>query len=206
MPRTTLVSMVAAAVSAGALVLGGCASAAAQGPAAGGTAASSTAAKVPAAEDTSAVVPAAGGTVHFIGYSKNSDGPDFTVIVTGAVGDFGPAVTVHPNGRVDPQYSSQLRLDLKHGSFRLSIAKLDQKLIRADSKWRANPTCSFHAAVTAVTPVVAGSGTGSYRGISGSLDMSVTIDEVDVKPCPGGTSRFVSQLIVLAGSGRVSFG
>jgi hypothetical protein len=148
----------------------------------------------------------AGGTVHFIGYSKNSDGPDFTVIVTGAVGDFGPAVTVDPNGTVDPQHSSQLRLDLKHGSFRLSIAKLDQKLIRADSTWRANPTCSFHAAVTAATPVVAGSGTGSYRGISGSLGMSVTIDEVDVKPCPGGTSRFISQLIVLAGSGRVSFG
>jgi hypothetical protein len=198
MPRTKLGPMFAGAVSAGALVLGGCASPAAQGPAA-----SRTVAKVPLADNMSAGAPTAGGTVHVIGYSKNSDGPNFTVIVTGAIGDYGPAVTVHPDGT---EHSSQLRLDLKHGSFRLSIAKLDKRLMRADSKWRSNPTCSFHVGVTAATPVVAGSGTGWYRGISGSLDMSITIDEVDVKPCPGGTSPFISQLIFLAGSGRVSFG
>ena len=146
MPRTRLVSLFAGAVAAGALVLGGCAS-----PAAHGAAASGTAAKVPVADSMSERAPAA-GAVHFIGYSKNSDGPYFTVIVTGAIGDYGPAVTVHPNGTVDPQHSSQLRLDLKHGSVRLSIAKLDQKLIRADSKWRSNPTCSFHVGVTAPTP------------------------------------------------------
>ncbi len=36
--------------------------------------------------------------------------------------------------------------------------------------------------------------------------MTVTIDEVDVRLCPGGTSRFLSQLIFMAGARTVSFG
>ena len=55
-------------------------------------------------------------------YSINSDGPDFRAVVTGAVGDYGPAVTVHPDGTVDPSHSSELELKLTAGSFRLSIA------------------------------------------------------------------------------------
>jgi hypothetical protein len=144
--------------------------------------------------------------VHFIGYSKNSDGPAFTVIVSGAIGDYGSAVTVRRDGTTDPEHSSELRLRLKHGSFRLNIASLERKLVSATSRWSSTPTCSFHVSVSAPTAVVAGSGTGLYRGISGSVRMTATIDEVDVKPCPGGTSRFVSQLIFIVGSGTVAFG
>jgi hypothetical protein len=150
--------------------------------------------------------PAAGaGAVHFSGLSQNSDGPDFTVVLSGAVGDYGPAVSVHPDGTVDPEHSSELSLRLKKGSFRLSIVRLDKAIVAVTSRWRRTRTCSFHATVTAPTPVVAGSGTGVYEGIKGGLTMTVTIDEVDVKPCPGGTSRFLSQLIFLVGSGTVSF-
>ena len=191
-----LVSLFAIAVSAVALLAGGCASAATKPPAT----------NPPAAGVTSAAkTSAAAGKVHFIGYSKNSDGPDLTVIVTGAIGDYGPAVTVHPNGTVDPGHTSELRLGLKKGSFRLSIASLDKKIVSVNSHWPSTPTCSFHLSVTAATPVVPGSGTGLYRGISGSINMTVTIDEVDVKPCPTGTSRFISQLIFLVGAGTVSF-
>jgi hypothetical protein len=190
--RRNLASAFAIAVSAGALFAAGCASAATKTPAAGGTSETRTT--------------SADGTVHFIGYSKNSDGPGFTVIVTGAIGDFGPAVTVRPNGTIDPEHTSELRLGLKHGSFRLNIASLEKKIVRATSRWPSTPTCSFHVSATAAAPVVAGSGTGSYRGISGSVNMTATIDEVDVKPCPNGTSRFLSQLIFMAGSGTVSFG
>jgi hypothetical protein len=187
-----LASMFAIAASAGALVAAGCASGATKTLAAGSTSVTRTA--------------TAGGTVHFVGYSKNSDGPHFTVILTGAIGDYGPAVTVHPNGTIDPEHSSELKLGLRKGSFRLNIASLDKKIVSVTSHWRSTPTCSFHLSVTAATPVVAGSGTGSYRRIRGKFNMIVTGDEVDVKPCHGGTSRFLSQLIVLIGSGTVSFG
>lgn len=188
--RTPLVSMVAM-VSASALLATGCASGASATPAAGLT--------------TSSRSSLGSRTVRFIGYSKNSDGPGFTVILTGAVGDYGPAVTVHPDGTVDPEHSD-LKLELSKGSFVVDIGALDKKLVAVTSRWAATSNCSFYAKAAAATPVVAGSGTGSYRDITGSISMTLTIDEVDTKPCPGGTSKFISQLIVLAGSGTVSVG
>ncbi len=173
-----------AVVVAGMTFAAACASAATVAPATGG--------------------PSAAEAVHFSGFSQNSDGPDFTVVLSGAVGDYGPAVSVRPDGTVDPGHASELELKLRKGTFRLSIARLDKAIVAATSRWKTNRTCSFHAAVSAPTPVVAGSGTGAYRGIRGSLTMSVTIDEVDVRPCPDGTSRFLSQLIFLVGSGTVS--
>jgi hypothetical protein len=58
----------------------------------------------------------------------------------------------------------------------------------------------FH--VTASVPVVAGSGTGAYRGIGGSFSLTLTGNE-DQKspPCQPG---FASQILVLIGSGTVS--
>ncbi len=70
MRRTQLVTTVAGALSAGALVLGGCAPAPAKAPAGGGTSAA-----VLTAGGSPAPAPAARGAVHFVGYSKNSDGP-----------------------------------------------------------------------------------------------------------------------------------
>ena len=115
-------------------------------------------------------------------------------------------MTVHPNGTVDPEHTSELKLELTHGSFRLSIAALDKAVIRAYQHWPHNPaTCSGSITVSAPAPVVAGSGSGSYRGISGAFTMTATIDEVDVKPVCNGTSKFLSQVILLAGTGSVSY-
>ena len=183
-----IASVFAIAASAGALLAAGSAAAATQSPAAGAASAIRTT--------------AASGAVHFIGFSQNSDGPDFTVILTGAVGDYGPAVTVHPNCTVDPEHSSELRLRLRNGSFRLNIANLDKKVIFADTHWPSySRTRSFYLSVTAATPIVAGSGTGSYRGISGSITMTVTIGEVDKTHANG---PFLAQLIFFTGSGSVS--
>ena len=187
--RGTRFASMSAVVAAGMLFAAACASAATVAPAAGRQASGG---------------PAVSGPVHFSGVSLNSDGPDFTVVLTGAVGDYGPAVTVFPNGKVDPDHKHQISLRLKKGSFRLHLAQLDKAIVAATSRWSTDRTCSFHAIVTAPTPVVAGSGTGLYKGIKGSLTMTVTIDEVDIKPCPGGTSKFLSQNIFLVGSGTVS--
>jgi hypothetical protein len=58
--------------------------------------------------------------------------------------------------------------------------------------------------VTAATPIVAGSGTGSYRGISGTFTVTATIDEIDVKPVCDGTSPFRAQVVFMVGSGTMS--
>jgi hypothetical protein len=181
---------------AAALAITGCASATASatGAAGGGT---STARTAQAPAD---------GQAHIMVYSITSDEPDSRAILTGAVGDYGPAVTVHPDGTVDPDHTSEVELQLTHGSFRLSIAGLDTKIAAAYRHWPSNvSTCSGSISVTAAVPVVAGSGTGSYQRMSGSFTVTGTIDEVDVKPVCDGTSKFLSQVILLAGSGTVLF-
>jgi hypothetical protein len=215
--RKRLTSMLAIAVSAVALLAAGCTSAAATAPAATAPAATAPAAtapaatapaaKAPAAGATSAAkTPAAGGAAHIIDYSLNSDGPDSRVILTGAIGDWGQVVAVYPDGAIDPGHTSEFRLELTHGSFRLSIASLHKKIIRAFSPWPSNKsTCSGSVSFTVTIPVVAGSGTGAYRGISGSFTVTVTIDEVDVKPVCDGSSAFLAQVILIAGPGTVSF-
>jgi hypothetical protein len=193
---TTFLSLIVLTV---ALVLAGCASP--HAARAASMARSATASGTPAAKAAPA-----GGKAQIMVYSIDSDGPDFRAILTGAVGDYGPAVTVHPDGKVDPEHTSQIELKLVHGAFRLRIAGIDKKIIRAYRHWPANPrTCSGSIGFTAAAPIVTGSGTGSYRGISGSFRMTVTINEVDTKPVCDGTSRFLSQFIMLTGPGTVSF-
>jgi hypothetical protein len=190
-----IASMTAAAVLASAAAVAGCASAAAP--------AATTARAAPARAVTTA---SAGGATRIMAYSVNSDGPDFRAIMTGAVGDYGPAVTVYPDGKVDPEHTSELELNLSHGSFRLSIARLDAEVVRAYRRWPSSAaTCSGSITVAAPAPVVAGSGTGAYRGIAGRFSMTVTIDEVDVKPVCNGTGKFLSQVILMAGAGTVSY-
>ena len=78
-------------------------------------------------------------------WSVNSDGPNFRAILTGAVGDYGPGVSVYPDGAVDPDHGSELKLSLSHGTFRLSIEKLDSEFGHAVVRWPYDrATCSIH--------------------------------------------------------------
>jgi hypothetical protein len=151
------------------------------------------------------------GTAHIVIYSVNSDGPDFRAVLSGSIGDYGPAVAVYPDGKVDPEHNSELELNLSRGAFRLNIAQLDQEFSRDASHEPSYPaTCSEYVAFTARVPVVAGSGTGSYRGITGDFTLGVTGDEalagaasgVD-EPCTQ-VQRRVWEVIILAGPGTVS--
>jgi hypothetical protein len=190
--QSRLAALTAMAGLAGVLALSGCVSGA---PA---TVASAAAARLGTA---------ASSGVHFIDYSVNSDGPDSSVIVTGAIGDWGHGVTVYPDGKVDPDHTSELEFRLTHGSFRISFGDLDKEIVHAYDHWPANRrTCSASIAVTGTTPIVAGSGTGSYRGVTGQFTTTATIDEIDsTKPaCLNGTGAFLAQISLVTGTGTIS--
>lgn len=158
------------------------------------------------ASRTAAAAPTAHAeTTRIVVWSVNSDGPDFRVIATGAVGDFGPAVAVHPNGTVDPEHASELELDLARGSFRVSIAKLASEFRSVVGSWPYDRgTCSIHGAVTATAPIVAGSGTGAYRGIAGTFRLTVSLDEDWIMgPACTEATGFRAQLLLIEGSGPV---
>jgi hypothetical protein len=147
-----------------------------------------------------------GGNVNLMVYSINSDSPYYRAILDGAIGDFGPAMSVYPNGQVDPENDSQMELQLRRGTFRLDIAEF-KRLFGAQSSHEPifPATCSDHFAFTTPVAIVPGSGTGAYKGISGRFTLTLTGDEVEMTPCgasaPGGIAW---QVLVIAGPGTVS--
>jgi hypothetical protein len=197
MRRKRHVFMLGIALLAGALAMAGCASAATKTrtTAPGGTSATA----------TGRATAATAGKTHITVYSLNSDGPDFRVILTGAVGDYVPGLTIYPSGKIDPRHTSEMELKLTHVSFRLSIASLGKKIVAAFRHFLRNAsTCSGTVTAAAAAPIVAGSGTGSYQGIGGGFSMTATIDEVDARPVCNGTGKFLSQFILMVGSGTIS--
>ena len=193
MHRNRVAAILAIAAVAGALVTGGCVSAAAKPSAAVATASARAAATT-------------GGTANIMIYGLNTDGAHFHAIVSGVIGDYGPAVSIYPNGQVDPLHNSQLELRLTHGSFGLSIAALDKAFVTVGSHAPIYPTtCTDLISVTRITPIVAGSGTGAYRGIRGSFRLTLALNEVEARPCQPNPGAFRAQLITVAGSGTIAF-
>jgi hypothetical protein len=193
MRRNWFAAILAIAVFAGALVASGCASAATKPPAAAATSSTRAAA-------------ATGGTANIMIYGVNTDGAYWHAIVSGVIGDYGPAVSIYPNGQVDPAHNSQMALRLTGGSFRLSIAALIKAFVTAASHEPIYPkTCTDLITVTGTTPIVAGSGTGAYYGIRGSFPVTLTLNEVEAKPCQPSPGAFRAQLITVTGSGTIWF-
>jgi hypothetical protein len=151
---------------------------------------------------------AASGTANIMIYGVNTDGAYWHAIFSGAIGDYGLAVSIEPDGTVDPEHNSEMKLRLTRGSFRIKIAALDKAFVKKTSHEPTYPkTCSDLISATASVPIVAGSGTGAYRGIRGTFPVTITLNEVEARPCrPNSPSAFRTQLITVAGSGTVSFG
>jgi hypothetical protein len=193
MLRNRFVAVLATAAFAGVLVTAGCVSAATKLPAAAATASARAAV-------------ATGGTANIIIYGVSTDGAYWHAIVSGVIGDYGPAVSIYPDGKADPAHNSEPDLRLTDGSFRLSIAALDKAFVKAGSHAPIYPkTCTDLISVTGTTPIVAGSGTGAYRGITGSFPVTLALNEVEARPCQPSPGAFRAQLITVAGSGTISF-
>jgi len=198
--RNRVMSVLAVA-ACGVLLTGGCVSAATKTLAA---------TKTPAATGASAAARAAAATdgkANIMIYGVNTDGAYWHAITSGVIGDYGPAVSIYPDGKVDPAHNSEMELRLTHGSFRLRIAALGKAFVKATSHEPTYPkTCTDLISVAGSTPIVKGSGKGAYRGISGSFPVTITLNEVEAKPCKPSPGGFRAQLITVAGSGTVSFG
>jgi hypothetical protein len=143
-------------------------------------------------------------TFQLVSYSNN-DGPRSEVIVTGAIGDYGEAVSVYPNGTVDRQHDSQLEFALTRGSFRVSIADLDKEIVNAFSASEPDPrTCSGRVRATGTTPILKGSRTGAYAHLSGRVTLTITFAEIVPRSTCNWTAAFVRQAMVVEGSGTIT--
>lgn len=134
---------------------------------------------------------------HLVIWLVNSDGLDSHAILTGPVGD-------HGTGRSTPD-RKQLLLTLSRGTFTLSTGTIFADFTRQVTRWPYNAaTCSIHGSLADAVPIVRGSGTGAYRGISGTFTMTITLYE-DWRHEPGcnETTPFAAQLITIEGSGSI---
>jgi hypothetical protein len=105
-----------------------------------------------------------GGTVHIYEADTALDGSLGRVIVTGAITDHG---IDHHSVAHGGAYN---RFVLSKGTFEISLAKFGNRL-----NFPVNPaTCSANGTATAPIPIVHGSGTGAYKGISGTIQTTVT--------------------------------
>lgn len=151
-----------------------------------------------------------GGTVNVADYGDGS-GAGGTVVLTGAIGDFGSSVSIDANGTVDPQNNTEVILALTQGSFRISVVSLDKKINAAFNKFQpSSTTCSGQLSVPGTTPIVAGSGTGAYEGISGSFNLTLTFAEIGPKLKSGkcndsNSAPALGSAMIVIGSGTVSY-
>ncbi len=179
---------------AGALLLGGSTAAALSA-----AAATSGTAKARAAKPASRP-----GLTHVTAYSINTDNPVLTAVVSGAIGDYGPAEEVSPGSTGVSAHGGELELKLTRGTFRLNIADIDAKFGEGTSHEPTFPrTCSTYVSVSDAVPIVPGSGTGAYRGIAGTFAMTLTLNEVHNSPCTTSLS-ILRQVIVVSGAGKIT--
>jgi len=183
-----------AAALAGVLTLVGCTAATASSTAA-------TSGTTRAAAGNPASLP---GLTYVTAYSINTDNPTLTSVVSGAIGDYGPAEEVSPGSTGVAAHGGELELKLARGTFRLNVADIDKKFIEGTSHEPVFPrTCSTYVSVSDAVPIVPGSGTGTYQGIAGTFAMTLTLNEVHNSPCTTSVS-ILRQVIVLSGAGKIA--
>jgi len=137
-------------------------------------------------------------------YSVNTDAPVLSAIVSGPViGDSGSAAEVQPGSTVPSKHAGELLLKLAHGTFRLNIADIGTKFTKALGPANLPSTCSDYVSVRGEVPIVAGSGTGAYKGVAGSFAATLSVNEVHHVPCTQTVTTY-RQLIWLNGAGTVA--
>ena len=112
---------------------------------------------------TAAVKPA-GGVVHVYEADPSLASPVGNIVLTGSITDHGKdREGVAGGGTIN-------RLVLSKGSFEVNTVKLDDSPPPPVNGF----SCSFAGSLTGPTSIVKGSGTRAYKGISGTIRITVT--------------------------------
>jgi len=147
-----------------------------------------------------------GGVIYAYGTPALS-GPDGTIVIAGAVGDYGPTIKVDRAGHTDPTGTFG-KLVLQRGTIMINNTAL-QRAIQAGSRHaHLNPaTCSLHGTISAPSKIV--SGTGAYAHITGTIKVTFTMAELVGRLAGGGCNTKAGPIAVYAsifGTGTVRFG
>ena len=156
--------------------------------------------------------PAAGTASFFITPGGNGGGG--TVVVTGAIGDYGKTTPeMDKNGKTNPKKGNYGKFVLQKGTIEANLTAFNAKEQSLGSQSSVNAaTCTMEA--TATAPVMLFNGTGLYKGITGTVNLTVTFAIVlpfytsgknKGKCNEGNNANPVAQWGSITGSGSVSF-
>ena len=103
------------------------------------------------------------------------------ILVTGAIGDYGTAVSQNAKGKVSPNGTYE-NVKLTRGGFIVNATELHNKLNHAKPVVnKANCSVMFRA----TGPAFIGDGSGAYKGISGTVRITVIFAGVAPKTATG---------------------
>lgn len=125
-------------------------------------------------------------------------------MIVGAIGDYGTATSVDKNGKINPNGRYE-RLGLGKGSLLVDGKRFNAASNRARPSLTSKTTCSASFSFSAPAPIV--SGTGRYKGASGTLMLHATFAGVSPRKhgkCPKNQNTGVGYLSV-TGTGTVNF-
>jgi hypothetical protein len=144
-----------------------------------------------------------GGITQF--FSSSVSGARAPITFTGAIGDYGKAISQDKNGKIDPNGAYE-KMVLQHGTFIVDASALPQAFQHAKPQFNQT-NCSFLLKVTG--PGKISSGTGAYAGISGTISVDFTIAGIATRK--GSTCELkhggptYGSYSTVTGNGRVSF-
>lgn len=157
----------------------------------------------------SGATPPAGGAVHL--YSPQINGIKGTIVITGAIGDYGKTTTINQNGKPDSN-GNFVKIVLHKGTFEVNSTAFNAETKNLQPSVNAS-TCSALGSATGVVTLL--DGTGLYAGISGTVNITATFGFIGPVFKSGknkGQCNFsnsaqpISQYTLITGNGTVSFG
>jgi hypothetical protein len=136
--------------------------------------------------------------------------PNSKILVAGAIGDWGTALSIDRNGKPD-ENGNYVKVTLKNGTFVLDSTALNKKTASPHPQVSSDNTCSI--SFTGSAPVTLLHGTGRYKGISGAIDATLTFTGVGGRyqtgakkgQCERGNGKPLAMLGAVTGRGTVHF-
>jgi hypothetical protein len=153
-------------------------------------------------------VPAGGGPIAVM--ATVGGGPGGKIVVAGAIGDWGTALTIDKNGKPD-ENGNYVKVTLRKGSFEIDSTALNKKTANPRPQVASDNTCSVSASGSA--PVTFFNGTGLYKGIIGTAHLTLTFTGVGRRypsgpkkgQCKHGDTQPLTMLGTVIGRGTVQF-
>jgi hypothetical protein len=162
---------------------------------------------------TSYAVPAfaagkSGSVRIWVTQSSTNNTPTDPILLTGAIGDYGTSTSQDKNGKADMNGSFE-GVVLQQGTFVVDNTKFNAKVGKSKPITNSS-TCSYSLTASGPVSIVAGSGTGAYKGLTGKL--VITLSFAGYGPIKSGkcdtsqNSEPTSSYSAITGIGTLSYG